>query len=130
MAPLRQRRRHVADAQILGHGAREQVLWMLQQLESDGNRCLLVLDGMEDWIDSENVRSVISDMMQGTQRLSLLLGSRVHVQQSFGGVKTNNYELAPLAPRAAAQLFLYRVHRRLYWRDLVQDGEERVQEFR
>ncbi|CAK9086237.1 unnamed protein product [Durusdinium trenchii] len=38
------------------------------------------------------------------------------VQSSFGGLKTDNLELKPLQPKDAAQLFLYRVHRHLYWK--------------
>ena len=34
--------------------------------------------------------------------------SRLKVQNSFGGMKTDNLELKPLQPKDAAQLFLYR----------------------
>ncbi|CAE8700367.1 unnamed protein product, partial [Polarella glacialis] len=63
-------------------------------------------------------------MLQGTERLCLLFGSRIHVQTSFGGIKTDNLELKPLQPRDAAQLFLYRVHRHLFWKDLWRTKEE------
>lgn len=48
----------------------------------------------------------------------MLFGSRIHVHSSFGGMKTDNFELKPLKPRDAAQLFTYRVHRHIYWKDL------------
>ncbi|CAE8655909.1 unnamed protein product [Polarella glacialis] len=102
----------------------ERLLWALRYLERDGNRVLLVLDGIEDWVGSTAVRSVIADMLQGTERLCLLFGSRIHVQTSFGGIKTDNLELKPLQPRDAAQLFLYRVHRHLFWKDLWRTKEE------
>eukprot|EP00434_Breviolum_minutum_P035558 symbB.v1.2.031477.t2/scaffold3659.1/size52467/1 len=86
------------------------LLWILRRLECQG-RVLLVLDGIEDWVDS-------------LARLCLLLGSRIHVQNSFGGMKTDNLELKPLQPKDAAQLFLYRVHRHLYWKDLWRKKDE------
>ncbi|CAK8991561.1 unnamed protein product [Durusdinium trenchii] len=67
---------------------------------------------------------LLADMLQATERLCILLGSRIHVQSSFGGLKTDNLELKPLQPKDAAQLFLYRVHRHLYWKDIWRSKEE------
>ncbi|CAE7696862.1 SEP1 [Symbiodinium sp. KB8] len=63
-------------------------------------------------------------MLQATERLCLLFGSRIHVQNSFAGLKTDNLELRPLQARDAAQLFLFRVHRHLYWKDIWKNKEE------
>ncbi|CAE7576473.1 MAP3K2, partial [Symbiodinium necroappetens] len=81
-------------------------------------------DGIEDWMDSSAVRGLLADMLQATERLCLLFGSRIHVQNSFAGLKTDNLELRPLQARDAAQLFLFRVHRHLYWKDIWKNKEE------
>lgn len=99
------------------------LLWSLRRLECRG-RVQLVLDGIEDWVDSMAVRTLLADVLNATERLCILLGSRIHVQNSFGGLKTDNLELKPLQPKDAAQLFLYRVHRHLYWKDLWRSKEE------
>lgn len=85
---------------------------------------MLVLDGIDNWVDSREVRAILAEVLQGTERLCLLFGSRIHVQTSFGGLKTDNLELKPLKPRDAAQLFLYRVHRHIYWKDLWRTRNE------
>ncbi|CAE7410406.1 unnamed protein product [Symbiodinium sp. CCMP2592] len=102
---------------------REGLLWALRRLDIQG-RTLLVLDGIEDWVDSSAVRGLLADMLQATERLCLLFGSRIHVQNSFAGLKTDNLELRPLQARDAAQLFLFRVHRHLYWKDIWKNKEE------
>lgn len=111
------------DGRAPGTKSYETLLWSLRRLECQG-RVLLVLDGVEDWVDSMAVRMLLADMLQATERLCILLGSRIHVQSSFGGLKTDNLELKPLQPKDAAQLFLYRVHRHLYWKDIWRSKEE------
>jgi len=90
----------------------------LRYLERGGRPLLLVLDGIEDFVDSSSVHLAMDNLIQGTERLCMLFGSRIHVRTSFGGMKTDNLELKPLKPRDAAQLFLYRVHRHIYWKDV------------
>jgi len=90
----------------------------LRQLERGGSPLLLVLDGVEDFVDSSSVRIALDSIVQGTERVCMLFGSRIHVRSSFGGMKTENLELKPLRPRDSAQLFIYRVHRHIYWKDL------------
>ncbi|CAJ1455616.1 unnamed protein product [Effrenium voratum] len=92
-----------------------------------GGRVLLVLDGIENWVDSSAVRTLLGDILQATERLCIVFGSRIHVQSSLGGLKTDNLELKPLQPKDAAQLFLFRVHRHLYWKDLWRSKEEWMQ---
>lgn len=119
------RSRRSSKSSLPGSKVRDELLGLLQNLERAGcSRVLLVLDGIEDWVDSAEVRAAIADMLQSTERLCLVFGSRIHVQNSFAGLKTDNLELKPLCPRDAAQLFLYRVHRALQWKDLWRTKEE------
>jgi len=102
---------------------REDLLRAFRHLERDG-RVLLVLDGIDAWADSREVRSILAMLLESTERLCLLFGSRILVQQSFGVFKTDNLELKPLNRRDAAQLFLLRVHRHLFWKDLWNTRQE------
>ena len=77
-----------------------------------GGRCLLLLDGCEELLDSEMFRPFLSQLLSRVQTLSLLITSVVQV----GGVQHVGERVVPvpcLPPDDAAALFCLRSPRRL-----------------
>lgn len=109
-----------ADARLL----RAQIVQGLSKLEVGGPGALLVIDDAGPWLENEEFRKVLTEVLMRTERAVVVLGSRLATFQTLGSNKVVGYRVEPLQPMDAARLFLWRVHRPLVVSDLSEGVSE------
>jgi len=107
------------------------LLRQLQEIDKAAKRTLMLVDDSVGIFKCQPVRQVLSELLESTQGISLVLFSREHIYESLGGHKCVNIELGSLRRTDSALLFLRRIHRPLVGMDfegLQSHPDQRVQQ--
>jgi len=115
-----------SDARLL----RSRLVHMLQRLEHNGQKVLLIMDNLHDLLSNDNFceewKKLATELLLRTERVVFVVALRQSSLHVLGAHKVISFRLEPLRSSDAAKLFLWRVHRPLMVSDLSEAGVEYV----